>query len=234
MDGFGIIVACVIIWLVSRCWNVGPIPGADGTSNAVAAGGRQGKTGEAVVTSVFGKWYESASRGVLFGACDQGSGVTVQTSITTTAPYVLYNPAGSGKRLHLCHVSIAYFSGTMTAGAFYHGYLPPGSTVPSSGTSITPVCFDIGNQSGVAAVGVFRTGATVAAATALEAILSGFPETASTANGFQTAIIDVDGAIVLEPGAQWQLIGVFGGAGSSPKITGGATWIEVPIVASNG
>ena len=229
-----IAVAIFVIWFVSHQWNVGPILGADGSTAPVSAGGRQGKTGEAVVTSVYGQYYEASSRGIMFASCDQGAGVVVQTSITTTAAYALYNPLNSGKRLHLSYLSIAYFSGTLGAGCFYHGVLPPGSTLPTGGTAPAITCLDVGNQSGVAGVGVFRTGATVVAALATEAILSTFPELATTANGLQPAKIAIDGAIVLEPGAQYQLLGVFGAGGSSPKITGGMAWLEIPIVASNG
>lgn len=215
----------------AKRYNVGLTLGADGTTPAT---GRQGKTGEAIVTQSYGKYYESSSRGIIFGACDQGAGVTVQTSITTTAAMALFNPTTSIKRLQLVQVSIGYFSGTLGAGTFYHGILGPGNTAPSSGTQITSTCLDVGNQSVSAAQGVARTGATVVAATAVGVITSTFPELATTANGMQPAIFDIDGLIVLEPGAQWQLLGVFGAGGSSPKITCGLMWIEMPIVASQG
>lgn len=196
--------------------------------------GRQCKTGEAAVAQTHGKYYEAASRGVLFAACDQGAGVTVQTSITTTAVMTLHNPIGSKTRLSIKKVSVGYFSGTMPAGSFYHGVLSPGNTLPSSGTQLTATCTDVGNESVAAAQGVCRAGATVVAATALYVFGTSFVELATTANGFQQLEEDVDGAIVLEPGAQYQLLGAFGAGGSSPKVSPSILWEEVPYVQSQG
>lgn len=215
-----------------RRWGaVGPVLGADGTTPTT---GRQGKTGEATVAQAHGKYYEAASRGVLFCACDQGIGVTQQVTITTTATLSLHNPAGSQKRLAIKKVSIAYFNGTLGGGAWYHGFNPPGTTLPSSGTGLTANCLDIGNQSGVVAVGVAISGSTVVAGTCLYPFTSSAKILATTAVPQPMWQEDVDGAIVLEPRAIYQLLGVFGDVGSSPKVAVGIVWEEVPIVAANG
>ena len=154
--------------------SVGPVLGADGTTPAT---GRQGKTGEATVGQAHGKYFESASRGALFCGGDAGAGVAVQVSLTTAATCSLHNPANSGKRISIKKVSVTYFSGTLGAGSFYHGYLAPGSTLPSSGTANGPTCLDIGNQSGVAGVGVFLYGPTVVAGKTLWPFASTLPPT---------------------------------------------------------
>ena len=211
---------------------VGPVLGADGTTPST---GRQGKTGEAAVVQVHGKYYEAASRGTLFSAADAGAGVAVTATITTTATFTLHNPLNSQKRIAIKKLSVAYFSGTLGAGAFYHGHLPPGNTLPSSGTALTARNMDIGNQSGVAAVGVATTAATVVAGLVLYPFASLFPVLATSAvSGPVQCTEDVDGAIVLEPGAQYQLLGVFGAAGTTPKVDIGCLWEEIGIVASNG
>ncbi len=208
---------------------VGPQLGADGTTPAT---GRQGKTGETAIAQAHGKYYEPSSRGVLFAGSDQGVGVAVTVTLTTTATASLYNPPNSGKRLSIKKVSVTYFSGTMPAGSFYHGFAVP--VAAPSGTAITSNCLDIGNQSGVAAVGVMKTAATVLLGTVLYPFASSLPVLASTAVWATQIIEDVDGAIVLEPGMNYQLLGVFGGAGTSPKVSVGIVWEEVPLVASNG
>lgn len=208
--------------------SVGPVVGADGTTPAT---GRQGKTGEATVSQSHGKYYEPASRGVLFAACDQGVGVTVQVTLTTTATMSLHNPVGSGKRLAIKKVSVAYFSGTMPAGAFYHGFLAPGNTLPSGGTALTANSTDIGSTlSAAAGSGVAIAGSTVTAGKPLYAFASSLPVLATTAVFGGTIEEDVDGAIVLEPGAQYQLLGVFGATGTSPKVSPSIVWEEIPIV----
>lgn len=210
---------------------VGPVLGGDGTTPGT---GRQGKTGESTVGQAHGKYYEPSSRGVLFAASDQGGGVTCQTTITTTGLLSLYNPAGSVKRLAIKKISLGYVSGTLGAGSFYHAFNAIGAAAPTGGTALTANSADIGNQSAVTAVGVPRTGATVVAATVLYPFASSFVELATTANPLQLIIEDVDGAITIEPGCTYQLVSVLGAGGSSPKVSPGVLWEEIPIVASQG
>jgi hypothetical protein len=217
-------------WAVRR-GAVGEQPTPD---TQVPATGRQGKLGESIVAQASGKYYENASRGRIYAACDQGVGVTVQVTITTTATLSLHNPAASQKRIELCKLSIAYFSGTLGAGAWYHGSNPVGTTLPSSGTLLTATCTDIGNASNAVAVGVCRTGSTVVAGTAMYPFASSLPILASTAVVPFVINEDVDGIIVLEPGGVYQLLGVFGGTGSSPKVAVGCVWREVPYVSTQG
>lgn len=193
---------------------------------------RYGRTNEAIVQQANGKYYELASRGLLFAAADQGAGVAVQTSIGTTGNLSLHNPVGSGKRLVVCKVSAAYFSGTLTAGAFYHGYNPVNTTLPTSGTSLTAVATGIGT-SGAAAVGVALTGATVVAGKVLWPFASNLPILASSANDPFTLIEDLDGEITIDPGAVYQLLSVMGGTGSTPKMSFGIVWAEIPLSQSS-
>lgn len=222
-----------LLILLYCCWAgiVGPVFGGDGSTPAT---GRQAKTGEANVCMTHGKYYEPASRGVIFAACDQGVGVAVQATITTTGILSLQNPALSAKRLAIKKVSISYFSGTLGAGSFYHGFNAVGIVQPSAGTALTSNCTDITNMSSVVAVGVARTAATVVAATVLYPFASALPVLASTAVAFPPIIEDVDGLIVLEPGTAWQLVAVMGAAGTTPKISCGIVWEEVPYVSSQG
>lgn len=210
---------------------VGPTYLADGN---IPGSPRASKDNSSVVNQSHGKYFEASSRGVLFGAGDQGVGVAVQTTITTTGILSLHNPLASLKRLSIKKVSLSYFSGTLGAGSFYHAYNPVGTTLPSSGTSLTANCLDIGNQSGPAAVGVAITGATVVAAKVLYPFASSFPALASSVVAPFTVIEDVDGVITLEPGAVYQLCAVMGGAGSTPKVSVGIVWEEVPYVATTG
>lgn len=210
-------------------------PGVIGLSAAAADGntpttGRQCKTGESAVQQTHGKYYEAASRGYVYAACDQGAGVVVQVTITTTATLTLHNPVNSGKRLSILKLIVTYFSGTLGAGSFYHGFLGIGKTLPSSGTSLTSNCTDIGIPLGVTAVGVAIAGATVVAGTPLYPFIGTGPVLATTAVMHPPLIEDIDGAIVLEPGAQYQLLGVFGGTGSTPKVSPGIVWEEIGII----
>lgn len=202
---------------------VGPSYNADGTTPAL----RFGKTSEQTVGQAHGKYYEAASRGVMFNACAQ-AGVAPGTSLGTTACLVLYNPPGSGKRLAIKKVSAGYVSGTLGAGTVFHCVLGTiTQTAPSSGTLLVNNCCDVGNAN--AGVGVVRTGATVVQPVAYRPFFSTGAELATTASAMQEMTEDIDGEIVLEPGCTYQIQGITA-AGSTPLIAPGITWEEIPIV----
>src|SRR3989304_3456576 len=71
---------------------VGPIAVGDG----VAAGLRQGKSGELVEATTHGALYESASRYRSFGAANQAAQAISVALTTTYTGLCLSNPAGSG------------------------------------------------------------------------------------------------------------------------------------------
>lgn len=211
---------------------VGPVLGADGTTPTT---GRQGKTGEATVGQAHGKYYEASSRGVLFAAqLLAGTGQAPSGTISTTATFVLYNPVGSGKRLSIVRRGVCYVSGTLGTGVLYDcvcNTVP--QTVPSGGTAIVPVCLDVGNVSGVAAVGLPRVTATVTAPSLVGVICYLPPELASSVTALQANNEDIDGAIVIEPGCSYQMQSI-SAAGTSPLINPFVWWEEVPLVTGQG
>ncbi len=204
---------------------VGSTSVADGSK---PLGPRVDKQGSAVHTAAHGKYTEAASRGVLFSACEQGSGVAPVAAISTTATLCLYNPSGSAVRLAIKKVSLGYFSGTLGAGTHYHCInTSKTQTAPSSGTLLVNACNDVGNPA--AGNGVARVGATVVAPVAYRPFMTVGAQTAAITFAPQLATDDLDGEIVLEPGTSYQLQGVTA-AGSSPKVTAGIVWEEIPIV----
>lgn len=204
---------------------VGPIVGADGTT---PAGVRYGKTGEQLMGQAHGKYFEATHRGNSFTAADQGVGVAVGTALGTTAMLSLYNPPGSGKRYAIQRVSLAYFSGTLGAGAVYHcGNGTVNQTAPSGGTALTPACTDIGNQA--VSTAQAKTGSTVVQPTILRPVVSLTAELATTANQLTDIVEDLDGEFVVEPGCTYQIQAV-AAAGTSPKVSIGVCWEEIPIV----
>src|SRR5436309_2634152 len=108
---FGVIVLLVILFLRL----VGPSMNSDGALSGPSTI-RYAKTGEQTMTQTHGKYYEGSSRGTMFAACEQGTGIAPGTALGTTACFALYNPVGSGKRLVIQKVSLGYKSGTLGAG----------------------------------------------------------------------------------------------------------------------
>jgi hypothetical protein len=214
---------------LGRRYIVGEVIGGD-TSTGAASTGRQDKMGGAVVSQGGGKYAEDSSRGRIWMACDQNVGVTVQTSPTTTGIISLYNPPGSQVSLEVLKVAIGYFSGTLPSGYFAHAYNLPGTAAPSAGTLLTPVNGNIGNRYGRTVQGACRTGATVVAGIIMYPFVSSFAELATTANGLQQGTEDVDGAITIEPGGTYQVVGCFATGGTTPKVSPGIVWKEKPII----
>jgi hypothetical protein len=206
---------------------VGVTLGADGTPGAQP--GRFGKTGEQIVSSAHGKYYEATHRGSVYCASTGATGQAPGTTIGTTAMFTLWNPSGSGKRLKVMRASLGYISGTLGAGTiFYCVNNSPTTTLPSSGTAVTPVNCDIGAaNNSVAKVGYGQT--LPAGPTALRPFASIDAEAAASTPGPRIISEDVDGEFVVEPGCGLSLEGVTA-AGTSPVMSAGFTWEEVPIV----
>lgn len=190
-----------------------------------------------VISQGAGKYFEGASRGIVFSGT-QTTGRAPGTTVSTSPPILLYNPLGSAKRYEILKVACANgISGTLGSGAMYHcGFTiagPLGSqngTVPvvGSGAAITAILLDIGGQ-GSSAASLFALGTLAAAPVALyPAFQIGQSVGGTTTNPIQGVTEDVDGAIVLEPGSGWALFGV-AAAGSTPLVMCGVVWREAPL-----
>jgi len=60
----------LMLWADPTTSRIGPESAADGSYTQ----NRSGKTGEQIVTNAHGKYFEASHRGVLFAACEQGTG----------------------------------------------------------------------------------------------------------------------------------------------------------------
>jgi hypothetical protein len=211
--------------LSSTVNRVGAITGGDGTTQQT----RAGKTGETIVSQAHGKYYEATHRGNVYAAGTAAGGVALGTAVGTTGAFILENPKGSGKRLAIKKVSMAYQSGTLGAGLVWHcANNNPTAAAVSGGTAITPTNCDVG--AAMNSVAKPNTGGTLAATpNQLYPFCSLDAELASSVVGTRLNQEDVDGAIVIEPGCQYSLQAE-AAAGSSPKVSFGVVWEEIPIV----
>lgn len=191
---------------------------------------RSGSFRETVVSQAHGKYHEAAIRGSLFAVANATTGAAILTGFAAVPPILLSNPLNSGRRFSIKKVSIAYVSGTMGAGCFWHGLYQNLTSAPvvGAGAVITPVCLDGGNLA-TSAARAFTIPTSPATALGLWPIGSIFAELATTANGLQPLIEDVDGAIVLEPGNSYSVLYV-GTAGTSPVVVCGIVYEDFPII----
>ena len=213
---------------------VGATLQGDGVNNAAP---RQCKTGEQAVSQTHGKYYEATHRQNVYSATNGATGALSGTALGTSPPILLYNPVGSGRRLKIMKVSAGYISGTLGAGTLFHcGFTingPVGSqsnVAPAvgSGAVITPVNMDLGGANNSVAV-AFALGTLNANPVPLYPLATLNAMLATTATNPSEIWEDVDGNIVLEPGAGWCLEAV-AAAGTSPLISAAVIWEEVPII----
>ena len=200
--------------------------------------GRQAKTLESVVTSAHGRYHEAASRGVVFGACEQ-AGVAPGTALGTTACLALYNPRGTGKILSILKVSLGYISGTLGAGTVFHcaniitdSAAFSAIAAPSSGTALNIYNRGMGivlTNELDDPVATCRSAATVTPPVAIRPFCSFGASLASTAIAPWQITEDIGGGIVVFPGFCYQLQGITA-AGSSPLVAPAVEWEEIPYI----
>lgn len=195
---------------------VGPVVAADGAVNPA----RSGKDGSTVVSQSRGKYYEAASRGKLFTAANQADTTWSVALHTTHTGLVVSNPRNSGVNLAIVRASFGLVlapagEASMT---FFGGY-----DADAEVTHTTPLVITnniIGGAHGVANADGAATLPT--APVNLETFMGGFADATLPSTG--PAIIDLDGAFIVPPGAYFGIsaLTVVHGMGS-------ITWEEIAI-----
>jgi hypothetical protein len=170
----------------------------DGSANIP----RSDRQGAALMSNMRGRFSELAERGALFMASLQAA-VALSTLSATATGFILTNPVGSGKDLHVLDVCIAV--ATAPAGAAPIG-LAMGLNSPTAVTQGTPLTVRSakGGVATTSGVGLAASAATLPAAPVMIRPIGGGPVGASTIN---TAFMTdrVDGAIIVEPGCSLSL-----------------------------
>lgn len=200
---------------------VGIQTAADG-SQVIA---RAGRTGELIVTQGHSAFAESALRGAIMIASNAVAGVAPGTALSTTPPLALWNPPSSGKNLVILKVGFGYVSGTLGAGSILLAGSTSQTTVPSSGTELTPVCSLFGMPRGVGRV---FTGSTIVTPTIIRPVFQLGAYLATTAWPPINVVEQIDGELIVTPGTIVCLQEI-GAAGSTPLGVFSFTYEEVPI-----
>lgn len=195
---------------------VGPQLCADG----VSTNPRLGRTGELIATQLHGRYFEQSIRGNVYHACTPNTGVALGVA-GTTAGFALTNPANSGKLASLIRVHLGLVSGTYTLGTIMHGVNTATNANAVTGTAIVPIPGLIG--SGHTPNAKPFTAATLPSAQTPLApfCVKNLTSTASMNN----LVDDIDGRIVLYPGATWSLYVI--GADTTPLEMVSVCWEEV-------
>lgn len=188
---------------------------------------RLGRTRELIVNQDGGQFQEAAINGKIYIASGVVAGIAPGTVFSTTPPMALWNPPNSGILTVLLQVYLAYVSGTLGAGFMAHGFTPGQNTIPTGGTELTTRAGLLSDSRGETRA--FAGSTLVAAPTIIRPSISMGPALATTA-AFPFIVPDnVEGAIVIPPGAVWAYQGATLGAGTTPLVCIGAIYKEVQI-----
>ncbi len=198
---------------------VGPVVLTDGASPTL----RMTKDGALVAQDVHSRYHEAVYRGGVFTVSTAVAGVAPGTVLSTTPPFIVYNPATSGKNLVILQTAVGYVSGTLGGGTIVYA---GGVSVQPGATILTPRSALIGGAS--ATVSVCSQGGTVTLPTIIRPAYTVGAWTAATAAINPVLKDQLDGEFIIIPGSAFVMQGVMA-AGSTPLMLFSATWEEVAV-----
>lgn len=174
-----------------------------------------------------GNFYYPALNSTMFEASTSTAGVAPGTAIGTTGAFTLYNPKTSTRNLVVQQINMAYVSGTLGSGTVYLCANTNPAAAAVTGTSITPVCTNIGSTATAQAT-PFTTSTLPVSPTVVRGLWTLTPMLATSV--FQPFALEeiTEGRYVIIPGCSLTLEAV-AGAGTTPKVVFSMSWIEVPF-----
>lgn len=161
---------------------------------------RQGNMGDAIISELHGRYYESTYRRAIFSAGNQAAVATVALGTLANTGLTLSNPVGSTVNLVLLKAS--YVNSVVLSAA---GYLAL-ETGYNSGTNVTHTAaatvFNNFLGVGASGTGLVDTSATHPTAAVHRLGLAQCGTLATTGYGVTTPnVVDLEGSIILPPGA---------------------------------
>ena len=199
---------------------------ADGTEQPPQVG-RQGQT---VVDDCHARYYQLNFRSSIgeansFVACTAVAGTAPGTVLSTTPPFILWNPPSSGKNLFIIRVSVGYVSGTLGLGQLWYAAGLAQIGKPTTGTVLPVQSTVIGNLA-VGAGQAFQASTLVAVPSPFRPSPFNFSPYAGGGAVLNPAWVEeLGGTPMVAPGGVFCIQAV-AGAGSTPLMTFGVEWGE--------
>lgn len=201
---------------------VGPAgSSASSLANGAQTSARAGNLGDLIVSELHGRYYETSYRRAMYAAANQAAQATTVALATTYTGLCLSNPVGNTFNLVLNKVGIAL---SVAPAAIAAIGVMTGYNATTNVTHTTPVTprsqfFGVG----AAGTGLVDASATLPTAPFLNQVLMG-GFTAATLPAVGPALIDLEGSIILPPGAYAAIY-------TLTAVTGlfSFSWEEVPV-----
>ena len=202
---------------------------AAGGNNAIV-NGRSGQLGDAIVSELHGRYYETTYRGNGFLlSVSTAAAVTAYAGAAAGTPMLaLFNPVGSGKNAVLTKVAIGNVVAASAAGTVAFGLYFGTTAAITQATTAAPWAMNSQLQSGSVMTG-FRNVALTSGSAASNVIpvATYYWATAAGAALVTGGPIDLEGSIIIPPGSYVAL----GGSAALTSATwiGSMQWEEVPV-----
>lgn len=202
---------------------------AAGGNNAIV-NGRSGQLGDAIVSELHGRYYETTYRGNGFLlSVSTAAAVTAYAGAAAGTPMLaLFNPVGSGKNAVLTKVAIGNVVAASAAGTVAFGLYFGTTAAITQATTVAPWAMNSQLQSGSVMTG-FRNVALTSGSAASNVIpvATYYWATAAGAALVTGGPIDLEGSIIIPPGSYVAL----GGSAALTSATwiGSMQWEEVPV-----
>ena len=208
--------------------NVVGQPSAGG--NNAMMNGRSGQLGDAIVSELHGRYYETTYRGNSFIlSVSAATTITAFTGAAGGTPLIaLFNPSGSGRNAVVNKVSVGNAVAATAAGTAAWGLYFGTTAAITQATTTTPWSMSTQLQSGSVMTG-FRNVALTSSSAASNVIplMSYYWATAAGVGNVTNAVTDLEGSLIIPPGA-YVALGASTALSSSQWI-GSLQWEEVPV-----
>lgn len=198
-------------------------------ANAIV-NGRSGQLGDAIVSELHGRYYETTYRGNSFLlSVSTAAAVTAYTGAAAGTPMIaLFNPVGSGRNAVINKASVGNVVAASLAGTVNFGLYFGTTAAITQATTTAPWNMGTQLQSGSVMTG-FRNVALTSgsAANNVISIASYYWATAAGAALVTGGPIDLEGSVIIPPGS---FIALGGSAAlTSATWVGSLLWEEVPV-----
>lgn len=199
---------------------------ADGTDVVL----RLGRNNELVTLQGGPDYWENLIRANSFMASTGTAGVAPGTALSTTPPFVLYNPPNSGVIAAVCDAECAFVSGTLGAGNIVLAGIGLQAIVPASlGTVLTPTQPNLIGSSQAPSCKALQAPTLSAAPTLMRNLWYTGAFVTNATQYFGEAKKDLRGLVGVMPGGAICIQEV-GAAGTTPLVMLSMSWVEIPIV----
>lgn len=209
---------------------IGPITTSTSISPGLQAPTRLGNLGDAIVSELHGRYYETSYRRALFSGSQQAASVTTAGVISSATSYTglcLYNPIGNTFNAVINKVGVA-FPVAPAAATIYGIQVGQSAVAPTASTAVTAGPKNLFINGASPTSGLYSAITFTLTASAVITHVLGFVGTVAAASTGQDAgIFDLEGGIIVPPGCFAAIY--TSTVANTAGFLGSISWEEIPV-----